>query len=723
MLERWTRVVIRWRFVVIVLWVALVVVGAFLAGRLPGLLSTSLAVPGTGSEQADAILTQHFGENIEGTFTVVFHVANPSVPTLHAMDKRFATAARAVPTGHVMALRPVEGILYGNVGTSLDLQQAASYTGALRHALKDSGLPTAYVTGAPALQYDIQPILEADLRRGEAIAVLAALVLLSIVLGPSVALLIPLAVAASTTTAALAIIFALAHEFLMVLYVPNLVQLIGLGLAVDYSLLIVHRFRQELVDRERTVDDAIVATMASAGRTVLFSGIAVAIGLSVVLVIPVPFVRSLGFAGLVVPLVSVVAALTLQPSLLSLLGRRGMWRARLSRSGAKRDGERGLWPRLARVVMRRPLVVLVGSFAVLVAAAVPTVWLQLTPGSVVAIPQDIQSARALALLRNRIGPGVITPIEVVLDAGAPGRATAPAISAATLRLAHELLGDPEVFVVAIGSRVPYVDSSDQYRQMIVIGRHDFGQEATQRLVHQIRSLFLPAARFPSALRVYVGGAPAQGADFLTRVYGAFPWIVLLVLALAYLVLLRAFRSLLLPLMAVLLDAISVAAAYGLLVVIFRFGVGADVLGLYRVSQIEGWVPIFMFAMLFGLSMDYEVFFVTRMRESWDNCGDNSRAVTDGLTHTGRVVSAAALVMVGALSGLVAGHVAGLQELGAGLALGVLLDATIVRGLLMPSLMALLGSWNWWLPVPIARLAGVEVSPLAGRERRDLPTST
>jgi RND superfamily putative drug exporter len=258
--------------------------------------------------------------------------------------------------------------------------------------------------------------------------------------------------------------------------------------------------------------------------------------------------------------------------------------------------------------------------------------------------------------------------------------------------------------------------------MIVVGRHDFGQEATQKLVHQIRSQFLPGAHFPSSLRVYVGGAPAQGADFLTRVYGSFPWIVLLVLALAYLVLLRAFRSLLLPLMAVLLDAVSVAAAYGLLVVIFRFGIGADVLGLYRVSQIEGWVPIFLFAMLFGLSMDYEVFFVTRMRESWDNYGDNTRAVTDGLTHTGRVVSAAALIMVAAVSGLVAGHVAGLQELGAGLALGVLLDATIVRGLLMPSLMALLGRWNWWLPAPVARLAGVEVSPLAGRERQDPLTS-
>ena len=722
MVERWTRVVIRWRIVVIALWVAVVVVGVLAAGRLPRLLSTSLAVPGTGSEQADAILTQHFGENIEGSFTVVFHVANPSAPTLRAMDQRFAAAARAVPTGRVMALRPVEGILYGDVGTSLDLQQAASYTGSLRHALKESGLPAAYVTGAPALQYDIQPILTADLRRGEAIAVLAALVLLAIVLGPSVALLIPLAVAASTTTAALAIIFALAHEFLMVLYVPNLVQLIGLGLAVDYSLLIVHRFRHELADEERPVDDAIVATMASAGRTVLFSGVAVAIGLSVVLIVPVPFVRSLGFAGLVVPLVSVVAALTLQPSLLSLLGRHGMQTVRASRPGATRVGERGLWSRLARMVMRRPIVVLAGSVAVLVAAAMPAVWLQLTPGSVVAIPQNIQSARALALLRHRIGPGVITPIEVVLDAGAPGRATAPAISAATLRLAHELLNDPEVFVVAIGSRAPYVDSSGRYRRMIVVGRHDFGQEATQKLVHQIRSQFLPGAHFPSSLRVYVGGAPAQGADFLTRVYGSFPWIVLLVLALAYLVLLRAFRSLLLPLMAVLLDAVSVAAAYGLLVVIFRFGIGADVLGLYRVSQIEGWVPIFLFAMLFGLSMDYEVFFVTRMRESWDNCGDNTRAVTDGLTHTGRVVSAAALIMVAAVSGLVAGHVAGLQELGAGLALGVLLDATIVRGLLMPSLMALLGRWNWWLPAPVARLAGVEVSPLAGRERQDPLTS-
>jgi RND superfamily putative drug exporter len=709
MLERWTRAVIRWRVVVISLWVVAVVLGVIAAGRLPELLSTSLAVPGTASQQADVILAQHFQESIEGAFTVVFRVSNPSAAELRALDAKFAAAARVVPTATAMPLRPVSGIVYGNINTSLDLQQAAVATTDLRRALQRSGLPTAYVTGAPALQHDITPILASDLRRGELLAVVIALILLSLVLGVSVSLLLPLLVAACTTLAALAVVFLLAHRFLMVLYVPNLVQLIGLGLAVDYCLLIVHRFKEELEDAELSVTDAIVTTMATAGRAVIVSGAAVAIGLSVLLIIPVPFVRSLGFAGLVVPIVSIGAALTLQPALLSVLGRRATTSFGVRRAPRERTP---WWSLLAGAVRRRPVVVLAGSTALLVGLAVPVLWLQLTPGSVVAIPQNLQSGNALALLRDRVGPGVITPIEVVLDAGAPGKARARAVSDGSLRLARELLGDPEVFVVAIGSRAPYVDSTGRYSRVFVVPRHDFGDEATQHLVSRVRSRYLPAAHLPPGVRVYVGGAPAQGVDFLARVYGAFPWIVLLILALAYLVLLRAFRSVLLPLIAIVLDAISVAAAYGLLVAVFRFGVGAKVFGLYHVSQIEGWVPVFLFAMLFGLSMDYEVFFVTRMRESWDACGDNTRAVTDGLTHTGRVVSAAALIMVGALSGLVAGHVAGLQELGVGLGLGVLLDATIVRGLLLPSLMSLLGSWNWWLPDSIARLARVEASPLS-----------
>jgi RND superfamily putative drug exporter len=715
-LERWTRGVIRWRLAAIGCWIALAVLGGLCSAGLPSLLSTSLTVPSTSSAQANAILTGHFGENIEGTFTVVLASpgTNPSPGALDQLNERLRAAARVVPGSRVTSLRPAAGILYGNVATSLDLQQAARFTGPLRRALRAAGISGALVTGAPALQSDITPILTDDLHRGELFALLVALLVLLAVLGPSASLLVPFIVAACTMSTSLIVIYLLAHRFLMVLYVPNVVELIGLGLAIDYSLLIVHRYREELTDDGVPVPDAIVGTMASAGRTVLVSGVAVALGLSALLLVPVPFVRSLGFAGLVVPLVSMAAAVTLQPALLSLLGRRAQAATSRATSDRARGGARAIWPRLGRAVTRRPVAVATCSVLVLVIAATSIAWLQLTPGSVTAIPQDIGAAKGLALLRSRGGPGIITPVEIVVATKAPGGAMRPSVYAATIRLATALSEDPEAFIVSVGTVPPYVDPSQRYGQIVVIGRHDFGDRQSQELVDRIRSTEIPAARFPAGVVVSVGGAPAQGVDFLNRVYGSLPWIIALVLALAYLWLLRAFRSLLLPLMAVLLDLLSVAAAYGLLVVVFRFGVGADVFGLYRVSQIEGWVPVFLFAMLFGLSMDYEVFFVSRMRESWDAGMDTKDSITDGLAHTGRVVSAAALIMVGALLGLVFGRIAGLQELGVGLALGVLLDATVVRGLLMPSLMALCGRWNWWLPVPVARVMLTRPSPLAER---------
>ncbi len=660
-------------------------------------------------------MARHFGENTEGSFTVVYRVPHHlSVRTIDVLDLRLALAARSVRTGRSTKLMSAPGILYANINTSLDLQEAATYTGALRRALTAQRFPVTYVTGEPAIQHDVVPILASDLRRGEIIAVPVALILLIVVLGFSAAVITPLIIAACTSMAALAIVYVVAHEMLIALYVPNLVLFIGLGLAVDYSLLIVHRFKEELGANNRGVDDAIVRTMSTAGRTVLFSGLAVAIGLSVMLVIPVPFVRSLGIAGCLVPLIAIVLTLTLQPTLLSLLGRRGIHGLSLRRFGTARDLEHGLWSRIAQIITRRPVAVVAGSTAALLAAVIPIAWLQLTPGSITAIPQDTGSARGLALLSDRAGAGAITPLEVVFDAGAPGRARTPAVSAATLRLARELVKDPEVYIVEIGSKPPYIDTSGQYGHIVVIGRHDFGDIASRQLVSDLRLRFVPDAHFPSSTRVLVGGAPAEGVDFLARVYGVFPWIILIVLVLSYLVMLRAFRSLLLPLMAIFLDSISIAATYGLLVVIFRFGVGADVLGLDRVSQIEGWVPVFLFAVLFGLSMDYEFFLVRRMREAWDRGFDAAGAVIEGLARTGRIVSVAALIMVGALSGLVAGRVVDLQELGVGLALGVLIDATVVRGLLLPGLMTLLGPWSWWLPQPVANLARIESSPIGDR---------
>jgi RND superfamily putative drug exporter len=718
-LERWTRAVIRWRVVVIACWVAIIIFGTFSAIKVPDLLTTSLSVPGTSSAQANEILARHFGENIEGSFTVILHPTKPSAAQLVTLNREFKEAATSVPTARAGKLALTEGILYGTVTTSLNLARAASYTVPLRHALSREGLHHTMVTGAPALQHDITPVLTSDLRHGEVLAILIALLVLVLVLGLSWAMLLPLLVAGCTMAGALSIIYVLAHHFLMVLYIPNLVELIGLGLAVDYSLLIVHRYKEELIQGTHLPIDAVVSTMRSAGRTVLISGLAVTLGLSTLFLIPVPFVRSLGFAGLVVPLVSMMSALTLQPVLLSLLGTRGVRAAALPFGLGHKTDTRGLWNRLAQRVTRRPGAIALAATALLMVCASSIFWFQLTPGSLSAIPQNSQAARGLATLRSRGGPGVLTPTQIIIDAGAKGKALDPAVAAATQRLAVTLTRDPEVFVVSTGTVAPYIDASKRYRQLVVIGRHDFGDESSQQLVARIRDRDVADAYFPAGVSVFVGGAPAQGVDFLHRVYGNVLWIMLIVLLLAYLVLVRAFRSILLALMAVLLNLLSIAATYGLLVVVFRFGLGAHTLGLYRVSQIEGWVPVFLFAMLFGLSMDYEVFFVSRMREAWDEGATTKEAIIDGMTHTGRVVSAAAVIMVGALLGLILGRVAGLQELGAGLALGVLLDATVVRGLLMPSLMTLCGRWNWWLPARVARLLLLKAPPLVEIEGRGL----
>jgi RND superfamily putative drug exporter len=229
-------------------------------------------------------------------------------------------------------------------------------------------------------------------------------------------------------------------------------------------------------------------------------------------------------------------------------------------------------------------------------------------------------------------------------------------------------------------------------------------------VHRLRDQIVPAAGFPAGADVYAGGGPPSSVDVIDTSYGAFPWLVLAVLVLTYFLLLRAFRSLLLPLKAIILNLLSIGAAYGLLVVVFKWG-GGSVLGLQSFDQIEFWIPIFLFAMLFGLSMDYEVFLVSRMREEWDKRGENDAAVATGLAKTGRLVTAAGLIMFAAFMGFVVGSILGLQQFGFGLAAAVLIDVTLIRALLVPSAMALFGRWNWWLPENVARVFRVKPSPL------------
>ncbi len=348
----------------------------------------------------------------------------------------------------------------------------------------------------------------------------------------------------------------------------------------------------------------------------------------------------------------------------------------------------------------------------LIAAAVPAFALQLTPGSAQGIPQTPQSVRGLNVLRRAVGPGALSPTQIVIDSHKPEGVRSPAIQSAVQRLESGLEADQEVSLVQSGMGGRYVDRSGRYEQVIVFGKHEYGDEPAQHFVHRLRNRIIPGARFPGGARVLAGGGPPQGVDFLMRSYDTFPWLVLAVLVLTYLVLLRAFRSVILPLKAVVLNLLSVGASYGMLVVFFKWGFGDTLAGLYQFPQIEGWIPIFLFAMLFGLSMDYEVFLVTRMRETWDEEHDNVRAVSYGLERTGMIITAAAIVMVAAFSGFVAGSVVGLQQFGLGLAVAIFVDATIVRALLVPALMALFGRWNWWLPVSVARVVRVKPSPLA-----------
>jgi RND superfamily putative drug exporter len=687
-MEQWTHFVLRHRRVVLLFWLAVLVLGGIATVRIAPLLSNNFSVPGTPSARARTALSQAFGEKPEGTFTLVFQARNARDPALLARLDRVAVRAARLVGGRATPVQAASaGVAYGLIDTALDLSRAKRATSALQRQVgTPQGVQRAYVTGGAAIQNDLDPIFAADLRKGESIAVPIALLVLLAVFGFSAAVTMPFVFAACTITASLGVMYWVARATATPTYVTNLIELVGLGIAIDYSLLVVHRFREELA-RGLEKDDAVVETMRTSGRAIIFSGVTVTIGLIALIAVPVPFMRMMGVAGFLIPVMSVLAALTLQPTLLSLYGPRGVT-ARFAV-----PVRAGFWARLAASIMRRPLVYLAAGATVLIAAAVPAIWIQLTPGSSFGIPRTPPAIHGFDVLRGAVGTGALSPTDVVVVGSAP---------AATARLFTELRRDEET------ERVLPPRSSNGDTLLEAYGRDDYGTEAAQRFVHRLRSRLIPAARFPAQVDVLTGGAPAQGVDFLDRSYAYFPWLILAVLVLTYFVLLRAFRSVLLPLKAVLLNVLSVGASYGMLVVIFRWRVGHNIAWLYPDAQVEGWIPIFLFAMLFGLSMDYEVFLVSRMREAWDNGADNATAVAHGLERTGRIITAAAVIMVAAFSGFLAGRIVGLQEFGVGLAVAVLLDATIVRCLLVPSLMTVFGRWNWWLPPWIARL--LRVSP-------------
>jgi RND superfamily putative drug exporter len=713
-MARWTRSVIRHRRPIIAGWLVLLVLGGYAAANLGDLLSNRFSVPGSDSERGLDLLKNKMNERSDGAFTLVVRGNDGQRPSPAAVAAAAERGASAVKSGKAGAPQTAgKDVVFVQISTSLENQDASKVTPDVRKAIGAVPGATTYLSGYPALNHDTQPIYNDDLARGESIAIPVALLVMLFMFGTLGGIVVPFVFAAVSIPTTLGFVWIFAHTMDMAIYVTNIVTLIGFAIAIDYSMLVVFRFREELPlhDNPR---DALVKTMETAGRATLFSGLTVAIGLALLIFMPVPFMRSMGVGGLLVPLVSIAASATFLPAFLAVMGTRvnglRVIPKRILENRAARDVT-GFWHRLAVAIMRRP--VLWGGLAatLLIALALSATGLHLTGGDNRGIPITTEAARGLKILETTLGPGALAPQQIVVDTGRPGGASDPKVVAAEQRLIAQLRRDPEVSpdtILApslvppgVAQRANLVDPTGQIVQIRAAGHSDSGEQPAVDLVHRIRNDYIPAAGFPASADVLLTGAPAFGVDFIDKAYGAFPWLILAVLVLSYLLLMRAFRSVVLPAKAVVMNLLSVAATYGLLTLVFEHGWG-NPFGLQSSPQIEAWIPIFLFAILFGLSMDYEVFLLSRMREEWDLTHDNEHAVAYGLEHTGRIITAAAIIMIAAFSGFTFGSFVGLQEFGLGLSAAILLDATVVRMVLVPAVMKLLGDWNWYLPARLRR---------------------
>jgi uncharacterized membrane protein YdfJ with MMPL/SSD domain len=725
--ERWTRRIIRHRRKVLLAWLALLIVGGLGAGNLSHLLSNRFSVPGSEAERGRQILSKRMGEKGDGDFTLVVQAkggdAAARTPRFVAeVDAAAHRAASKVRDGKVGPIQSAgRGVVFVQIPTPLEAADASNKTARMRRAIGTVPGAHTYLTGFPALLDDTRSINNDDLQRGESIAITVALIVMAFMFGTVGSMAVPIAFALATIPTALGIVWIFAHTMTMATYVTQIVALIGLAIAIDYSMLVVFRYREEL-ERSGDAEASLLRTMATAGRATLFSGMTVALGLALLVLMPLPFMRSMGIGGLMIPLVSIAASATLLPALLASMGTRVNRLRFIPRALMQRRarGEGSFWHRLATGIMRRPVPIFVVTAAALVALGLIGTGMHVTGGDNRGVPKTRESTRGLALLESTIGPGALAPNQIVIDTHRPGGAFAPATLAAERRFVGSLRTDrevkpstilaPAVFEPRPGAPPPavmrrllqatLVDRTGRVVQVRAAAFHDSGTNQAIDLVKRIRNDYVPAAGFRDA-DVFVTGAPAFGVDVTSKAWSSFPWLVIGVLVLSYLLLLRAFRSIFLPLKAVVMNVLSVAAAYGILVLVFQHGAGSA-LALQRSSQIDFWIPIFLFAMVFGLSMDYEVFLLSRMREEWDNRHNNEQAVAFGLEHTGPIITACAIIMVAAFSGFLASSFVGLQEFGIGLAAAILLDATVVRAVLVPSFMKIMGDWNWYLPDPVRR---------------------
>jgi uncharacterized membrane protein YdfJ with MMPL/SSD domain len=703
-------------------WIAAVVVSLFLVGALLGGVLTSEATitKETESDRAEAVLAEAFpaaGEDLERSVTEVVVVRAGDGAVDENRVETLAGDIRAAGATLVQTPADADGLVSADGDSAAILvglgrepeENVDSVVDAVERLDADPGYEAA-VTGEWTADADFGALSESDLQEGELFfGAPAALVILLLVFGTVVAGVLPLVLAIVSIIVALALTALLGQAFELSLFVVNMLTGMGLALGIDYTLFILSRYREERAeDREKL--DAIAVAGATASRAVLFSGMAFVLAMFGLVLVPSSIFRSLAAGAILVAVVSVIAALTLLPAVLSLLGDR-VNALRLPFFGrvAERSGSEGrFWGAIARGVMGRPIVSLVCAAALLIAAAVPVLSLETGSSGIATLPDRFESKRGFLLLNEEFPGQTTDPVEVAVSGDLAAQETQAALEQLTTAVErHPLFGE---------STVEESESGRVARVTFPVAGDAIGEEAIGA-VRELRGEIVPQAFAGVEANALVGGDTAVELEYHDTVDAWLPWVFLFVLGLSFVLLTVAFRSIVVSAKAIVLNLLSVGAAYGLLVLVFQKGVGNELFGFDQAEAVEAWVPLFLFSVLFGLSMDYQVFLLSRIRETYVLTGDNKRAVQFGIVSTGRLITGAALIIIAVFWGFAMGDLIMFQQMGFGVAVALFIDATIVRSVLVPATMTLLGRWNWYLPSWLAWLPDAHVE---GHEERRQP---
>ncbi len=692
------RFVLRHRLLVGLSWLVLFVAGGVAAGPATSRLNEDFSLPGQPGYQAEQQLISTFGTSPADTFVPVVTVPAGSSVQQHAADiaKVFGAVRTKLPQARVVDL---------------------ASTGDARFVTDDGRSTFALVQGppkglGPGLETSLRPVLQAAAQsaglqsgltsyqllaaggntQGPSVLIetlfgaLGALAVLAFVFASFLAL-VPLVIAAVSILTTFLLVLGLTYLTDVSFVVQFLIALVGLGVAIDYSLLLVSRWREERA-HGHTNDEAIVLAVQTAGHAVLASGITVAISLLALVVVPVPFLRSMGLGGMLIPLVSVAVVLTLLPALLSKIGPRVDW-PRIRHDAVAARG----WSAWARLIVRRRWIAAGVAVIALGAVITPVLGLKIGQSGTGSLTRSGPAYNVLTQLKTGgVSDGVLTPIVVLV----PQSQAQVAVAAAR--------GVPGVRTAAAGG------TRNGESVIDVIPVRETVDSASNHVVDNVRSAVTRA----TGAGIGVAGTGATVQDYFRAVYNNFPYVLALIAVITFVLLMRTFRSVLLPIKAVLLNLVSLAAVFGAVVFFWQHGHGSGaIFGVSPTGAITFWLPVIIFAFLFGLSMDYEVFILARMREEYDATGSTAAAVVTGLGRTGRLVTSAALILFFAFAALASSPGTDIKVLGSALGVGILIDATLVRALLVPALVSLFGRWNWWLPAGLARLLRVEPSPVAG----------